>query len=282
MVAAKSFPLPMVDDSRELPLQRFEGDVRVARVDHVAHEEPLEIQIEGSSVAVVMRTPGDDDDLVRGFLVSEAIVSSLADIASLRHCTTAPHPEAEDNVMQVRLAAGVRLDLERLRRSTVSSSSCGVCGKATIDHARGRLPPLDDDVRIDAAALYRMPARLRAAQAGFARSGGLHAAALFSVDEELLVVREDVGRHNAVDKVLGALLARPPTARGACLLVSGRVSWELVHKAARARVPVLAGVSAPTSLAVRAAAALGLTLVGFLRDQGMNVYSRPERVRAAR
>ncbi len=282
MVAAKSFPLPMVDDSRELEVVRFVGAAHHTQLDHVAHEEPLEIRIDGTAIATVMRTPGDDEDLVRGFLLSEGIVASLEQVASLHHCSTAPHPEAEDNVVQVRLAAGVPLDLERLRRSTVSSSSCGVCGKAAIDYARQYLPPLDDARRFDVATLYRMPALLRAAQAGFARSGGLHAAGLFSAEGELLMVREDMGRHNAVDKVLGAVLARSPPAPGACLLVSGRVSWELVHKAARARVPVLAGVSAPTSLAVRAAAALGLTLVGFLRGEAMNLYSCPERVRAAR
>ncbi len=282
MVTAKSFSLPMVDDSRTVELTRFRGAARDAQVDQVAHEEPLEIRVEGASLAVVMRTPGDDEDLVRGFLVSEGVVDAPDDIASLRHCSTAPHAEAEDNVMLVRLAPGVRFDVERLRRATVSSTSCGVCGKAAIDQARARLSPLVDDVRLDAAALYAMPARLRDAQAGFARSGGLHAAGLFSAHGALLLVREDVGRHNAVDKVVGAVIARPPPAPGACLLVSGRVSWELVHKAARARVPVLAGVSAPTSLAVRAAAALGLTLVGFLRGEAMNVYSAPERVRAAR
>ncbi|OGQ26046.1 MAG: hypothetical protein A2138_19130 [Deltaproteobacteria bacterium RBG_16_71_12] len=270
----------MTDDARDLTLWRFDGAAASARADQVAHEEPLEIQVDGASLVVLMRTPGADEDLVRGFLLTEHIVASLDQIAGLQHCTTVPDPEAEDNVMLVRLRPDVRLDLERLRRHTIASSSCGVCGKATIDHVRQLTPPLDDGARLDPAVLYRLPARLYAAQAGFARTGGLHAAGLFSLDGELLLLREDVGRHNAVDKVVGALATGRLEPRACCLLVSGRVSWELVQKTAAARIPVLAGVSAPTSLAVRAATALGLTVIGFLRGESMNVYSCAERVRS--
>lgn len=272
----------MTDDARDLELWRFDGSNRSARVDQVAHEEPLEIQVDGAALAVLMRTPGDDEELVRGFLLTERIVRSPDQIVSLHHCTTVPDPEAEDNVVQVRLRDDVHLDLERLRRHTVASSSCGVCGKATIEHARRLTPPLHDQARVDVAVLYRLPERLRAAQSGFARTGGLHAAGLFSLHGELLVLREDVGRHNAVDKVIGALGARGVDPQTCCLMVSGRVSWELVQKSVAARLPLLAGVSAPTSLAVRAAAALGLTVIGFLRGETMNVYAGVERVRAAR
>ncbi len=270
----------MTTDARDIELVRFHGREQATRADLVAHEEPLEIQINGTSIAVLMRTPGHDEELVRGFLLTERVVSSLAQIDSMRHCTLAPDPEAEDNVMQVRLRPDVPFDLERLRRHLFASSSCGVCGKATIENAMTLAPPLDDTAELDAAALYRLPALLRSAQDGFARTGGLHAAGLFSLEGALLALREDVGRHNAVDKVIGVLLERRLDARTCCLVVSGRVSYELVQKAVAARIPVLAGVSAPTSLAVRAATAHRLTVVGFLRGETMNVYAMPGRVRA--
>lgn len=269
----------MTTDARDIELVRFQGGERMTRTDRVAHEEPLEIQINGTSIAVLMRTPGHDEELVRGFLLTERVVSSLEQIESLQHCTLAPDPEAEDNVMQVRLRPEVALDVERLRRHLFSSSSCGVCGKATIENALMLAPPLDDAAQLEATTLFLLPERLRSAQDGFSRTGGLHAAGLFSLDGELLALHEDVGRHNAVDKVIGALMLRGLDARACCLVVSGRVSFELVQKAVAARIPVLAGVSAPTSLAVRVAAALGLTVVGFLRGQTMNVYSCPGRVR---
>jgi FdhD protein len=258
-----------------------------ARDERVAHEEPLEIQVNGASVAVLMRTPGDDLDLVRGFLVTEGVVASLAEVASVRHCTTAPDPESEDNVVQVRLRADVAFDLERFRRHTYASSSCGVCGKATIDNACRTAPPLDASAgpRVSARVLADLPAKLRAVQPTFDATGGVHGAALFDAGGALTIAREDVGRHNAVDKAIGALVTphangpRVNDAAGFCvLLVSGRVSFEIVQKAVAARIPVVAGISAPTSLAVRMAESLGVTLVGFLRGDAMNVYTHAARI----
>jgi FdhD protein len=180
-------------------------------------------------------------------------------------------PEAEDNVIRVTLRPGVRVDLEALRRNLYASAACGICGKATIENVLDAAPPLDDDSRFPAAFFYDLPARLREEQAVFARTGGLHAAGLFGRDGTLLAAREDVGRHNAVDKVIGwaGRGGRLPLG-GHVLLVSGRVSYEIVQKALAARIPVVAAVSAPTSLAVRLAEEAGLTLVGFLRGSGMN------------
>jgi FdhD protein len=257
------------------------GGSRV-RDDLVACEEPLEIQLGPVSLAVVMRTPGHDEELALGFLVTERVVSSPADIVSIRHCSTFPSPEAEDNVIRVTLADHVVVDLAALRRNLYASSSCGICGKATIQNALAAAPPLaDDQSRTDAATLRAMPARLAAAQDVFRATGGLHGAALFDANGHCLVVREDVGRHNAVDKVIGWATPRGllPLS-GHTLFVSGRVSYEVVQKALAARIPLVAAVSAPTSLAVELAEAAGLGLVGFLRGDEMNVYANAWRVRA--
>ena len=269
-----------MSSARDVDLVRFRGRDQATETDEVAHEEPLEVQVNGASVAVLMRTPGDDEELVRGFLMTERIVATLAEVDSLHHCTRVPHPEAEDNIMQVRLKRGLVVDLERLRRHCYASSSCGVCGKATIDNALAMAAPLADRAVVDVATLYGLPAKLMASQHGFTRTGGLHAAGLFTIDGTLLALREDVGRHNAVDKAVGWLAAQPISAEETCLMVSGRVSYELVQKAVAARIPLLAGVSAPTSLAVRAAQAHRLTVVGFLRGETMNVYATPERVQS--
>lgn len=270
-----------MSSARDVDLVRFRGREQARGHDEVAHEEPLEVQVNGASVAVLMRTPGDDEELVRGFLLTERIVSSLAQLDTLHHCTRVPHPEAEDNIMQARLKPGVVVDLERLRRHCYASSSCGVCGKATIDNALAMAAPLADGAVVEVATLYGLPAKLLASQHGFARTGGLHAAGLFSLDGTLLALREDVGRHNAVDKAVGWLAGQALAPEQTCLMVSGRLSYELVQKAVAARIPVLAGVSAPTSLAVRAAQAHRLTVVGFLRGETMNVYATAERVQAA-
>ena len=268
----------MTDALRTFPLVRIEHKTRVERRDQVAHEEPLEIQVNGASVAVLMRTPGDDEDLVRGFLFTERVITSARDIDSLRHCTAVPDPEAEDNVMQVRLRDDVPFDLERLRRHTFASSSCGVCGKATIANACAVAGPVQSDARVQARWLAGLPEALRATQHGFQQSGGLHAAGWWHVDGPIVVAREDVGRHNAFDKMVGASLRMYTDPSRAAVVVSGRVSFELVQKAAAARLPILAGVSAPTSLAVRMADALGVTLVGFVRGETMNVYTHADRV----
>lgn len=247
-----------------------------ASEDRVAREEPLEIRIGGVPIAVVMRTPGHDIDLVRGFVLTEQIVDSLDEIASVRHCTTAETPEAEDNVVLVAPAAGVELDLAALRRNLFTSSSCGVCGKASIDRVLAVAQPLTSGARVDARWLYELPEQLRAEQAVFDQTGGLHAAGLFSIDDGRLVVREDVGRHNAVDKAIGAIASAG--IRADVLVVSGRVSFEIVQKALAARVPIIVSVSAPTSMAVQLAERSGLTLASFVRGRRMCVYTSDNRI----
>lgn len=275
---SKSWPEP---DAREAQVQLTRWtrqDVAVGD-DLVAHEAPLQLQLQGSSLAVVMRTPGHDEELALGFLLSEGVIRSVDDVASVHHCTLSSD-EAQDNVVRVILRDGVPFDAERLRRTLFTSSSCGLCGKASIDAVLQVAPPLPlDGPALGADRLYRWPARLRQEQPTFAATGGLHAAGLFDrLDRGPPLVREDVGRHNAVDKVLGAMLRHRRSGSESTLLVSGRIGFELVQKAAAARVPILAGLSAPTSLAIRAAEALHLTVVGFLRGQQMNVYSHPERI----
>jgi len=258
--------------------------VFASRDDRVVVEAPLEVQIfDGTrfrSLAVLMRSPDDEDDddreLVAGFLVTEGIVANVADVDDIRACTVAPSPEAEGNVWQVRLRAGVVVDWARLQRNTYVSSSCGVCGKASIDNAMVTAGVVDSDVVVDAAVVLALPAALRRHQTTFEETGGLHGALLCSKDGGVVVAREDVGRHNAVDKVIGhALLHRR---RGDLLFVSGRVSFELVQKAVAARIAVIAGVSAPTSLAVDLGARAGVCVVGFVRGASFNIYSRVDRV----
>lgn len=268
----------MSDALRAFDIVQLEGGVPTLRSDVVAHEEPLELQINGASVAVVMRTPGNDEELARGFLLTERVVRSLDDVASVRHCTVTPDPESDGNIIQVRLVSGVAFDLERLRRHSFASSSCGICGKATLENALGLAPPLDDEARMQAHQLSRAPAQLLLEQPTFAVTGGVHAAGLFTLSGELIAAREDVGRHNAVDKIVGWMAERRLRPEGHALLVSGRVSFELVQKAAAARVPILAGISAPTSLAVRMGQALNVTVVGFVRGTSMNVYAAPQRI----
>ena len=265
---------------REVARTRFGNAAAAQDVDRVAREEPLEIQVNGAQIAVVMRTPGNDLDLVAGFLVTERIVASFAEIASLHHAS-AGDAERADNVVRTTLASGAPFDAESLRRNLFASSSCGVCGKASLEQALATAPPLTDDARFSATFFSALPARLRAAQRVFDATGGLHGAALFDARGEMLCVREDVGRHNAVDKVIGwaARAGRLPLP-GSALLVSGRVSFEIVQKALAARVPAIAAVSAPSSLAVELADRAGIALVAFLRGERMSVYGARARVGA--
>jgi FdhD protein len=260
------------------------GTPRV-REDRLAAEEPLEIRLDGRPLAVTMRTPGHDVELAAGFLVSEAVVRQREDITTARYCAGATDEGVNTyNVLDVQLAPGVPVPETGLERNVFTSSSCGVCGKASIDAVRTRSSyDVDGDPLVVAPELLAaLPDRLRAAQEVFELTGGLHAAGLFDGRSgELLVVREDVGRHNAVDKVVGwALEHEKLPLRGTVLMVSGRASFELTQKASMAGIPMLAAVSAPSSLAVELADEAGLTVVGFLRGTSMVVYSRPERVRA--
>ncbi|MDX3099170.1 formate dehydrogenase accessory sulfurtransferase FdhD [Streptomyces sp. ME19-03-3] len=253
------------------------------RADTLVAEEPLEIRLNGKPLAITMRTPGDDFALAAGFLVSEGVLGGAAELANIVYCAGATVDGSNTyNVVDVRLAPGVPVPDITLERNVYTTSSCGLCGKASLDAVRttARWPIGDPSVlRLEPALLSALPDRLRAAQRVFDRTGGLHAAALFTADGELLDLREDVGRHNAVDKIIGRALQQDllPLA-GKILMVSGRASFELAQKAVMAGIPVLAAVSAPSSLAVDLAAESGLTLVGFLRGTSMNVYAGEERI----
>ncbi|SFY49449.1 formate dehydrogenase accessory sulfurtransferase FdhD [Streptomyces sp. F-1] len=261
---------------------RIREGVSSYRPDTLAAEEPMEIRVGGRPLTVTMRTPGDDFDLATGFLVSEGVVHAADDVAAIRYCAGATSDGGNTyNVVDLVLAPGVAAPDASLERNFYTTSSCGLCGKAGLDAVRtsASWSVAEDPLRIGPEVLTVLPDRLRAAQRVFDSTGGLHAAGLFSADGELLCLREDVGRHNAVDKVVGhALRSGMLPLRGTVLMVSGRASFELVQKAAMAAIPVLAAVSAPSSLAVDLAAESGLTLVGFLRGASMNVYTGTERL----
>ncbi|SHK70801.1 FdhD protein [Nocardiopsis flavescens] len=266
---------------RERVLRIREG-VEAERVDTLVVEEPLEIRLDGSPLSITMRTPGSDFDLAAGFLVSEGVVSEGSQVTAIRYCAGATEDGSNTyNVLDVSLAPGVPLPDTSLERNFYTSSSCGLCGKASLDAVRtkARWPVADDGLRIDVPTLTGLPDRLREAQRVFDRTGGLHAAGLFTAAGELLALREDVGRHNAVDKLVGwALRSGRLPLRETVLMVSGRASFELVQKAWMAGIPMMAAVSAPSSLAVELATEAGMTLVGFLRGSSMNVYSGRNRV----
>ena len=258
------------------------GDLRETAADRVAIEEPLEIrlgyEVDGerhtTSISITMRTPGHDEDLALGFLFTEGIVRSLDDVAIVKPCNG-------DNTVRVELEAGVAVDLERLERHFYTTSSCGVCGKASLDTLRVQgIAPLGNNNGLFAhSVVVNVPDRLRAAQHTFDETGGLHAAAAFDSQGELVVVREDVGRHNAVDKVVGNLLSAGLLPAGELgLMVSGRASFELMQKALVAGMPLLAAVSAPSSLAVELAREFNVTLIGFLRGDNFNIYAGEERI----
>lgn len=278
----------MRSSSLAIDIERIAAGERVARPDRVAVEEPLEIRLgfrtpDGRalrSLSITMRTPGDDGELAAGFLVSESIVRHRDDILAIEACG----PKTADgsrNVIRVELANHVEFDPSRLARHFYTTSSCGVCGKASLDalHALDVIAPPEGSPVFSEATLTAMPEKLMARQSTFAETGGLHAASAFTSDGEVLVTREDVGRHNAVDKVVGRLLldGRLP-ANQLGLMVSGRASFELAQKALTAGMPLIAAVSAPSSLAIELAREFSLTLVGFLRGPSFNVYSAPERL----
>ncbi len=254
----------------------------VSRPETLAVEEPLEIRVNGTPLTVTMRTPGADVELAQGFLLTEGVIARRDDIARVAYCRGATEDGTNTyNVLDVTLAPHVPPPSVDVTRNFYTTSSCGVCGKASIDAVRtvSRYSPGDDPTTVSSDALSAMPQALRQAQKVFNSTGGLHGAALFSAGGEMFVAREDIGRHNAVDKVIGWALEndRIPLT-GTVLLVSGRASFELTQKAIMAGIPVLAAVSAPSSLAVDLASQAGLTLVAFLRGESMNVYTRPDRV----
>ncbi|MER5945535.1 formate dehydrogenase accessory sulfurtransferase FdhD [Streptomyces sp. NPDC001904] len=262
---------------------RVRGGLVSSRPDTLVAEEPLEIRLNGKPLAITMRTPGDDFALAAGFLVSEGVLAGADDLQNIVYCAGATQDGSNTyNVVDVRTAPGVVLPDITLERNVYTTSSCGLCGKASLDAVRTTARfPIDDTppVRLTPGLLASLPDRLREAQRVFDRTGGLHAAALFDEAGTLVDIREDVGRHNAVDKLVGRALQNGdlPLSRSV-LLVSGRASFELAQKAVMAGIPVLAAVSAPSSLAVDLAAETGLTLVGFLRGANMNVYAGEHRL----
>ena len=264
------------------PVVTYSRRTSRTRVDALAAEEPLELRVGGKALAVTMRTPGQDVELAHGFLLSEGVIGGLADIAVARFCDgTGPDGLNTYNVLDLTLADGVPPPEAGVERNFYTTSSCGVCGKAALDAVKlkTRFSPAADAATVDVDVLCGLPDTLRKRQKVFSATGGLHAAGLFTTSGDPLVVREDVGRHNAVDKVLGwAVLNNRVPLTGTILMVSGRASFELVQKAAMAGVPVLAAVSAPSSLAAELAEEQGVTLVGFLRGDSMNVYTGQERI----
>lgn len=242
----------------------------------------MEIRVNGAAVTVTMRTPGSDIELAQGFLLTEGVVAGRDDVLTIRYCGGKDSSgDNTYNMLDVTLAAGVQMPDLDVTRNFYTTSSCGVCGKASLDAVRqiSRFSPGSDPATVAAATLRAFPGQLRSAQKVFDSTGGLHAAALFGVDGTMLAVREDVGRHNAVDKVIGwALENRRVPLEGSVLLVSGRASFELTQKAVMAGIPVLAAVSAPSSLAVSLAEETGITLVAFLREDSMNIYTRADRI----
>jgi FdhD protein len=274
-------------DQREETAHRSVSVVRVRNgvseriADAAAVEEPLQVRIDGEAFAVLMRTPGDDRHLTAGFLYSERILRSAPDVVSIEPCVDRTHP-GRSNVIDVALAPGARTAAEdRLaeQRKVVANAACGLCGRVTIESLQVQAPYIDAAWTLDRQRAATLPSRLRARQSAFDETGGLHAAGLFAPDGTCDGLAEDVGRHNAVDKVVGRLLLddRLPRADRA-LVVSGRASFEIVQKAFLAGIPIVAAVSAPSSLAIDLAAAAGITLLGFVRDGGFNVYTHPQRI----
>lgn len=237
--------------------------------DVVVIEEPLEIRVGEKPVSVTLRTPGDDFDLAAGFLFAESILGSRDEVESIRHW-------GSPNVVRVALRDGVGVDLQRLQRHFYATSSCGVCGKTSIDALRVTAAPLDDEIRVASALLQSLPDVLRGKQAAFDATGAIHGAAAFTREGALLRVREDIGRHNAVDKVIGSLFLDGTSAD--ILVVSGRTSFEIVQKCVAGRIPILVAVGAPSSLAIELAREFGITLLGFVRDGRANVYAGEKRV----
>lgn len=264
------------------PVMRISASGATRCPDNLVVEEPLELRVDGRALTVTMRTPGHDVELAHGFLLTEGVIGAAVDIHTARYCGSVDDQGRNTyNVLDVALAPGVPAPAAKVHRNFYTTSSCGICGKASLDavRLRTRFPPQDDPVHLSVEMLTGLPDALRAAQRVFASTGGLHAAGLFDATGALLAAREDIGRHNAVDKVIGnALMQGRVPLTGEILLVSGRASFELTQKAVMAGLPVLAAVSAPSSLAVDLAHEAGMTLVGFLRGPSMNVYTGTHRI----
>ncbi len=253
----------------------------------MAVEEPLEIRIgfgsEGDrqqrSLSVTMRTPGHDFELATGFLFTEGIIDSFDQMESIKYCEDGGKQEEKENVVRVELKPSISLDFEKLQRNFYTSSSCGVCGKSSIESVQVSCQTMNDNLKLDKSIIHTLSDQLREAQQIFEHTGGLHAVGLFDLNGKLLLTREDVGRHNAMDKIIGAcLFNKEIPLSDKVLMVSGRASFELVQKAGRAGCPIMAAVGAPSSLAVTLAENLGMTLIGFVRDQSFNLYCGKQRI----
>jgi FdhD protein len=280
---------------KQLTIERVTRDGRQHEPDVVAAEEPLEIRVvfgprerrRSKSLSITMRTPGHDEELAAGFLLSENILSDPQQIDSFEHVGPAPEGGAHGNTLMVELAVGVELEIEKLQRHFYTTSSCGICGKASLDAVRNQgMTELDDSFSLDSGMLFGLPDAIRAQQDVFERTGGLHGAGLFAADGNLVAIREDVGRHNAVDKLVGSQMIACSNsiskARFALsahvMVVSGRASFELVQKALMARIPMMVAVGAPSSLAVELAREFNMTLLGFASQKRFNIYSGGQRV----
>ena len=270
--------MSLMDQTRadEVIVTRWNAGSLSEQSDELAVEEPLEIRVRGQAISVTMRTPGHDAELAAGFLLTEGLIHQAADVLRIEPCDR----NEAGNLLNVILAPEISVDFAKLTRHVFAASSCGLCGKATIDAIRANFPRVTSNVVIDAQTIAHMPQIMRQTQETFARTGGLHAAAIFDESGKLLVLREDVGRHNAVDKVLGwALMNEKLPLNNHVLLVSGRSSFEIMQKSLAAALPIVAAVSAPSSLAVEFANQSGQTLIGFLREGRMNVYTNVQRIR---
>jgi FdhD protein len=271
----------MAEAFRRVDVVRIRDGVRLADRDRAATEEPLEVRLHNRPFAVIMRTPGADRELAAGFLLAEGVLKTADDLGTIEYCTdpAADHPE---NIVNARLANRSADALDELlaeRRNVTTNSSCGLCGRLTIESLRSDLPPLASTWTVPSSTVLELPDRLRQAQAVFEETGGLHAAGLFARDGRLETIAEDVGRHNAVDKVVGRMLISEQLPLSEHLLfVSGRTSYEIVQKAFIAGIPLVAAVSAPSSLAVELAEDCGITLIGFLRGNNFNIYAHSERI----
>jgi FdhD protein len=273
-------PPASLTPTRRVAVTRVTAAGATRTTDVAAAEEPLDVRLHGRSFAVIMRTPGEDRELAAGFLLSERVIRSADDIGAIEHCR---HPDETraHHVVEVFLCGDAAARVPALlegRRQVIANSACGVCGRATIDELRADIAPLDAVWIVDVAVIRQLPDRLRARQTTFEETGGLHGAALFALDGTLLGSAEDVGRHNAVDKVIGARVLGGDSASPGVLMVSGRVSFEIVQKAWVAGIPVVAAISAPTSLAIELAEEAGITLLGFVRDRSLNIYTHPSRI----
>jgi FdhD protein len=263
-------------DLKRFPVVKLDAEQQKHIEDEVVVEEPLEVRVNGESVSVTMRTPGHDFDLALGLLWTEGLIHSYDEIGTMAYCSDEKNPDLK-NVVNVGLVDAKR-KLKPSRR-TWSNSSCGLCGKATIDSIHQACKPITSVVTATYDVLCSLPSRLRQAQINFDRTGGIHAVALFDLEGNLLLLREDIGRHNAVDKVLGAALSGHLSLDKTIMMVSGRLGFEIAQKALIGGIPIVASISAPSSLAIELANDFHMTTIGFLRGGSMNIYAHPERVR---